>query len=289
MGVSPSAPTGNLGNLRFPGFFVLLILKEMVYLRAMVFDQAAQTYDQDFTDHDLARWLRARVWSRLDMLFQPGMRVLELGCGTGEDALHVAQRGIEVIATDVSAKMLRLTQSKTVGLKVTTVYLDLNDPQTWKIPDQIDGVYSNFGALNCTNRWADLAIWLADHLSLGSRIGLGVMGRFCLWETLWHGLHLDWKTAARRWSGQGMAMLADGNVFPVYYPSPTTLQKRFGPYFEPIALLGLGVFLPPSDAFGVLESRKTVKTALIKLENRLAHHAPWRCWDDHFWLELRRS
>ena len=36
------------------------------------------------------------VWRRLDDGFGPGDRVLELGCGTGEDAVHLAQRGVRV-------------------------------------------------------------------------------------------------------------------------------------------------------------------------------------------------
>ena len=47
--------------------------------------------------------LRGRVWQTLERTFTPGQHILELACGTGEDALWLAQRGIQVTATDGSA------------------------------------------------------------------------------------------------------------------------------------------------------------------------------------------
>ena len=41
-----------------------------------------------------------------------GERVLELNCGTGEDAVHLARRGVRVLATDNSPRMLAAARSK---------------------------------------------------------------------------------------------------------------------------------------------------------------------------------
>ena len=59
-----------------------------------------------------ARLLRETVWERVDAQFRPGMRVLELGCGTGEDAIHFARRGVCVCGTDLSREMLSITRRK---------------------------------------------------------------------------------------------------------------------------------------------------------------------------------
>ena len=53
-----------------------------------------------FTESRLGELLRQAVWRRLDDVFRPGDRVLELDCGTGEDAVHLARRGVRVLATD---------------------------------------------------------------------------------------------------------------------------------------------------------------------------------------------
>ena len=48
--------------------------------------------------------------SLLLMNLEPGTRVLDMGCGRGEIALHVARRGAEVVGIDYSAACLRLTR-----------------------------------------------------------------------------------------------------------------------------------------------------------------------------------
>jgi hypothetical protein len=108
---------------------------------------------------------------------------------------------------------------------------------------------------------------------------MGVMGRFCLWETVWHGLHLDWRTASRRWSGKstfngGMA---------VYYPAAKAMQRAFAPRFETTHLMGVGAFLPPSDIFPVVEKRPGLHNLLTRLESA----APLHFIADHYWLEMK--
>ncbi|HEX5164835.1 MAG TPA: methyltransferase domain-containing protein, partial [Thermomicrobiales bacterium] len=79
---------------------------------AAPFDSVAAGYDDAFTSHQLGHWLREMVWQRMAASFAPGQHVLELGCGTGEDALWLAQRGVHVTATDASPAMLAETRRK---------------------------------------------------------------------------------------------------------------------------------------------------------------------------------
>ena len=83
------------------------------------FDALAADYDASFTATPLGTLLREAVWRRLDARFAPGDRVLELACGTGEDAVHLASRGVRVTAVDASAAMVeaaRLAHEAMVGL-----------------------------------------------------------------------------------------------------------------------------------------------------------------------------
>src|SRR5581483_4470731 len=80
--------------------------------QAVPFDSLAADYDRSFTASAIGRHMRAAVWRRLDAAFQPGERVLELNCGTGEDAVYLGRRGVRVLATDISTGMLDITRVK---------------------------------------------------------------------------------------------------------------------------------------------------------------------------------
>ncbi len=126
-------------------------------MKAHAFDAAAPFYDATFTRTRLGRWLRAAVWERLDGLFSTGDRVLELGCGTGEDAIWLARRGMRVYATDAAPAMLATARVKAEAAGVANVIelatLDLAQPERSAVynaaPGSFDGVLSNFGGLNC--------------------------------------------------------------------------------------------------------------------------------------------
>src|SRR5574341_1173979 len=117
------------------------------------FDAAALTYDEIFTQRRLGSWLREMVRERLP--FQPGDHILELGCGTGEDALWLAQRGISVMATDASAGMLARARQKIAAggqeKQVAFEVFDMNLPASVSpaIGEGYAGALANFGALNC--------------------------------------------------------------------------------------------------------------------------------------------
>src|SRR5512136_207054 len=72
----------------------------------------AVRYDAEFTDTAVGGALRGIVWSRLARVFRPTQRILDLGCGTGADAIHLAMAGVSVVATDASPKMIAVARDK---------------------------------------------------------------------------------------------------------------------------------------------------------------------------------
>ncbi len=257
------------------------------------FDRVAATYDADSTNVPLSRWLRAQLWERLAALFPPDSYLLELGCGTGEDAVWLAQRGVRVLTTDISPQMLALTAQKAaqhgVAHLIETRPLDFAHAESWTLPaNAFDGVYSNYGALNCTKDWAVLGNVLACAIRLDGYAAFSVIGRFSLWETLWHAAHAKFRTAARRWRGESTAQIG-GVAFPIYYPTARQFRKAFGAAWRLQTLHGWGVFLPPSDVYRALERRPRLMHLLCALERRFAHLPISAYLADHFWLALRRT
>ncbi len=116
-------------------------------------DTAAETYVQDFTGTGIGETRRHAVWRRLDKIFSPGQKLLELNCGTGIDAVHLAERGIQLVACDISSRMIELARQ----LAATTNTSELIDFRV--LPNEeigsikgenvFDGAFSNFCGLNC--------------------------------------------------------------------------------------------------------------------------------------------
>lgn len=247
------------------------------------FDALAPSYDTDFTHTQIGQYLRGRVHERLLTHFSVGDHVLEMGCGTGEDALFLAEQGIHVAATDTSPMMLEVASAKTKHLShVTVEALDLVHPPHANNAEYA-GAFSNFGALNCLDNWQPLAAWLAQRIEIGGTIGLGIMAPYCVWEVLWHGLHLDFRVATRRLRGSTFDDLE------ITYPTAKRIKSDFAPYFHCTALMPLGLFLPPSDVFGVIEKRPQLLRRLTGLEDRFAKSSRLAMFADHYWIEFKRQ
>src|SRR5262252_5544078 len=79
---------------------------------AAPFDEAADRYDQVFTNSTIGRAQRMSVWEELAKTFHSGDQILEIGCGTGIDASYLAERGVHVLACDSSPKMVAVATRK---------------------------------------------------------------------------------------------------------------------------------------------------------------------------------
>ena len=76
------------------------------------FDAIASTYDDTFTNSSIGRAQRHLVWLEADRAFGIGHQILEINCGTGIDALHLASRGIEVTACDSAPAMIEVARHR---------------------------------------------------------------------------------------------------------------------------------------------------------------------------------
>lgn len=228
-------------------------------MTAAAFDAVAADYDRDFTHSLVGAAQRRAVWDVLDACLPAPGRVLELNCGTGEDALRLAHAGHHVLATDVSDAMLRMAAAKLerAGLKgrAQVRRLDLRALASGAVsPAELGGpfdlVLSNFGGLNCLAPPAlqALAAPLAACLAPGGRLVTVVMPRVCLWETAWGLLRLRPRLAMRRWRGGPVpAHLGEGlPTLPVWYYNPGELRRLLGEHLQAERVRPVGLAVPPS-------------------------------------------
>ena len=195
------------------------------------FDALAPQYDALWTNSPAGHKQRKAVWRQIDPLLKAGDQLLDIGCGSGEDAVHFGTAGIRVDAIDVSAKMVAIARDRGVSAKL------LAAEDIHKINETFDAVISNFGALNCVEDLDWFAAIVARLVKPGGVLAICLMSPFCGWETAWYLLHRDSARAFRRWTGKS---LSQSLGITVYYPSAAKVIESFSPYFALRTWCGIG-------------------------------------------------
>jgi len=253
---------------------------------AAPFDGLAADYDGTFTDSAIGRRMRAAVWRRLDAAFRPGDRVLELNCGTGEDALHLASRGVQVLATDASARMLAMTHAKVSQAgeteRVEVLQLAIEDLGTCEL-GMFDGALSNFGGLNCVADLPAVGRAIAAKLRPGGRAVVCVMGPAVPWEWGWF--------LARRQPRKAVRRLAGGTSWrglSIRYPTIGAMRRAFAPHFVKRRVAAIGALVPPTFAEAWAARHPRLLDALDRWERRVETLPPLPWLADHFLIEFER-
>jgi ubiquinone/menaquinone biosynthesis C-methylase UbiE len=256
------------------------------------FDGMAATYDVTFTQSLIGRAQRDSVWRVLCRTFKPGDRILELNCGTGEDALFLASRAMHVTACDASAAMIETASRRmsTEAPQSSITFRHLPTEQIAELRAEIpfDGVLSNFSGLNCMEDLGVTAKVLAELVRPGASLMLCLSTRFCLTEIFYFLLRGEIRKATRRCSGSTMARVG-GKMIAVHYPTVRQLRRHFAPHFKLRGCAGIGVAVPPSylEAWAVRWPR--VFKFLCALDRVLAPLPFFRVTGDHVLLHFVRE
>lgn len=205
------------------------------------FDQIASEYDRLWTRSAVGRLQREAVWRHAGDLFKPGQSALDLGCGTGEDALRMMHAGLRVRAIDASPEMVRIACDRGVDAEVLPI------ENCGLLDETFDAVLSNFGALNCVEDLESLCAPLARLVRPGGHVAICVIGRFCAWETGWFLLRRQPPKAFRRWRTSVLSSLG----LHVFYPSKERLEAALRPTFTLVSQRGIGLCVPPSYVTGL--------------------------------------
>jgi ubiquinone/menaquinone biosynthesis C-methylase UbiE len=254
---------------------------------ATAFDDLAHDYDASFTHTALGARLRALVWERCDASFRRGQTILELGCGTGEDAVWLARNGVRVVAIDPAERMLSVARAKAARAQVDLAEfhcMPMEAAPRIFAEDRFAGVFSNFGAVNCVDDLAALVRGLALICTPGARLLWVVMGRYVPWEWAWHVFRAQPRKAIRRLHENGV----DWRGLRIRYPTPRQLGRILQPHFAVVRIAPLGCILPPSYAGAWLERSPRTLAALTTIERSLQRLTPLASYADHFIIEAER-
>ena len=255
-------------------------------LAAAAFDAQSEVFDQFYGKDAIIEYKRERVRKHLLQFLQPGNSVLELNCGTGEDAIYLAQFGCNVHATDIAAGMLRCLQKKVEALNlentVTSEPCSFTELHQLKDAGPYDHVFSNFAGLNCTANLDKVLGSLSRFLKPGGKVTLVLLPRFCLWESLvvFKG---KFRTAFRRsFSSRGREAHVEGIYFRCWYYNPSFVRKCLKENFTHLSTEGLCTIVPPSYIQGFSEHYPRLFGLLVRLENRFRRSWPWKYIGDYY-------
>ncbi len=266
------------------------------------FSRAAPLFDGDEEHNPMAKWARHRSLATLLKAFKPGDRVLEIGSGTGIEAIQLARRGIHVVATDAAHGMIATLSTKLavggsahdIAHMIEPVYKpaqDLGELVERYGRGAFDGVYSSMGPLNCIPNLQPVADAVALLVKPGGRVILGILNRYCLWETAWYLRARDPKRAFRRWGGQAEATSRPGwqdEKFTCYYWNRPTIERAFRPHFRVIKREGLPWLLPPLYLDGLIKRVPGFFRSIARLDRHFAYLWPAYDIGDHLLIQFER-
>jgi ubiquinone/menaquinone biosynthesis C-methylase UbiE len=260
---------------------------------AVAFGLQAPHFDALYDPDPIVAYKRARVRAHVARFLTEESHILELNCGTGEDALYFAQQGHRVLATDISHEMLRVFSEKRAGSGIEDrlhiwqcSFLELD-----RVRDKgpFDLIFSNFGGLNCTDRLDEVLGKCDTLLRPGGLITLVLLPPFCLWESLFL-LKGEWRTATRRWfSAKGAAAQVEGQKFRCWYYRPVFIRETLGARYDVLRQEGLCTIVPPSYRENFPRRFPKLLRWLQKLEDRWAHLRPWRNVGDYYIMTLQKK
>ncbi len=259
------------------------------------FDHIAASYDATFTKSAIGQLQRKRVWDYIEKIIPElnGLEILELNCGTGEDALLFSEKGFNIVATDVSTEMLKVTQQKaqkfSMQHRISSQYLNLESFDETVFDKKFDLIFSNFGGINCISPelLKELLQKIPSVLAPNGRVVSVIMPRFCLWETFYFLLKLRFTQAFRRWTAKEVLVDLNGTEIKVWYHQPILLKKASAENFKTISSLPIGIALPPSYLETFFVKRPRLLTFLNRLEGIVNRFSLFSSLADHYIIDLK--
>jgi len=249
------------------------------------FDSASEEYDFTISHNFINSWIRKRSIREILQLVKPGDTLLEIGCGTGAEAIQISRKVRQIIATDISQGMLNLLRQKITAKKLENIIpVQARAANISSVASLVRGgkvriAYSLNGALNLEPDIGKFPLEIAKVLDSGGYFVCSVRNIFCLSETIAHAvvLQLD-KVTPRRM--QPTMVSVGGIDIPAFYYSTRFMSTLFNPYFRLKKMIGLPAFLPPAYLNDYCIRFKPVTSLLERLETLLAESFPFNRLSD---------
>jgi ubiquinone/menaquinone biosynthesis C-methylase UbiE len=256
------------------------------------FDSVAADYDGPRGNNPLIQDMRLEMWRALDAVFPKSGRLIDLGCGTGLDAVRMAQLGHHVTATDWSASMVERTRERAaqqeVPVAVEARAIGAHELHRLEGDRKFDGAYSNLGALNCVPEMSVVARECARLLTPGGRLVFTVIGRICPWEIAYYLSQGRWARVKVRYARAVVPVGMNNHTIWTRYYQPREFYRAFREHFTLEHYRGLCVLAPPPYLTWMRERHARVYDALRHIDRQVSGWPLLRAMGDHFLIVMKK-
>ena len=254
------------------------------------FDKAAKNYDTTFTYSEIGKAQRGRVYHFLkqEINGKSNLNILELNCGTGEDAIYLSNLGHRVIATDISSEMIAKAKKKNPSIQF--LQQDITTITSETFSEKFDLIFSNFGGLNCLSKeqLKSLIDTSETLLKKNGKLIFVIMPKRCLWERFYFFIKGNFKKMKRRKSKKAVLANVDGIDVATRYFNPSELKELANKKYTLSVLKPIGISIPPSYLEPYFVSKKNFLKLLIHLENWLSSSF-WSKYADHYLISFQKK
>jgi SAM-dependent methyltransferase len=222
---------------------------------AAAFDAIAGAFDSRYGQWRSVAAQRRAVRRILLATFPAGANLLEIGGGTGEDALWMARRGRRVLMTDAAPRMVAEARRKFAETANASALVRSGEDLSTLAEERLakglppfDGCYSNFAALNCISDLRPVARAVARMIRPAGQLVLVLFGPLPPGELVTQLARGEPRAAFRRLRRDPVPARIGNRRFTVRYHRSREVRDAFFPWFRETGRRGIGVFVPPSAA-----------------------------------------
>lgn len=255
------------------------------------FDIAAPFYDKTFTHTTIGKAQRKQVYKHLEtsIVQDKPLHVLELNCGTGEDANYFNTLNHKVTATDISSKMIAVASKKFKNKDIDFNQLDINELNDFNSKENFDLIFSNFGGFNCLSKTEieDFFVTAKNIINKKGKIILVIMPKQTLWEKIYFTFKGDFKKAIRRDSNEAIKANVDGVDVKTWYFNPKEILK-ISHGFSVKEIKPIGLFVPPSYLQSSFLGKKGM-VSFLNILDTLFGFSFLAKYADHYYIELQKN
>jgi 2-polyprenyl-3-methyl-5-hydroxy-6-metoxy-1,4-benzoquinol methylase len=256
------------------------------------FDNAATNYDSTFTNSAIGKAQREVVYSHLSKFLKNNISktILEINCGTGEDAIWLAKQNFQIVATDISEKMILIAKNKEKLPNLTFERLNINEIGKPFGDEKFDLIFSNFGGLNCLSK-EELNLFFENVSNLVSEKGhlvLVIMPKNTLWESFYFLAKAKFSLAFRR-KKESVIANVDGEKVNTFYYNPKDIVNLSGNDFEIISIKPIGFFIPPSYLETFFKNKLKLLSILKNLDTAIKNCSFLSKYADHYLIVFQKK